>query len=78
MKLKRRSLIHTFQIKNNSIFLINNLQLVENINLFQKVENDIRRYIFEQHLERIYIKVFFSDINQIRTKKVINMFQWRA
>ena len=28
------------------------LQLEENIDLFQKVEDDIRRNLFEQHLQR--------------------------
>ena len=45
------------------------LQLVENINIFQKCEGDIQRNIFEQHLQRIYIEVHLSDINQIRTGK---------
>ena len=45
------------------------LQIVENINLFRNVEDDIRRNLFEQHLQRIYIEVLFSDINQIRTGK---------
>ena len=39
-----------------------NLQLVEYVNLFQKVEDDIRRNLFEEHFQRIYIQVLFSHI----------------
>ena len=74
---KNHSVIHTFKqfkIKNKSLFLINNLQLVEHSDIFQKIEDDI---LFEQHLQRIYIKVLFSNSNsnQIRTKTAKNMFQ---
>ena len=78
MKLNRHfiiknTLIHTFKqlkIKNKSIFLVYNLPLVENSYLFENVEDDIRRYISEQHLQRIYMKVLITDhIDQIRTKK---------
>ena len=48
-------------------YLKKTLQLVENINLFQKVEDDIQRNLFEHHLERIYIEVLLSDIIQVRT-----------
>ena len=34
-------------------------------------------YLLGQYIQRTYIKVFFSDINQIRTKKQ-NMFQWKG
>ena len=50
------------------IFLTKNLQLIE------KVEDDVRRKLFKQHLQWINIKILFSDINQIRTKK-LNMFE---
>ena len=36
---------------------------------FFKVEDDTRRNFFKQHLQQISIKVFFSDISQIRTKQ---------
>ena len=40
------------------IFVIKkNLQLVQNINLFQKVEDDIQINLFEQHLQRTNIKI---------------------
>ena len=45
------------------------LQLVENVNLFQKVEDDIQRNLFEQHLRWIYTEELLFDINQIRTGK---------
>ena len=45
------------------------LQLVEHINLFQNVEDDIQRNLFEQHLHRMYMEVLLSDINQIPTGK---------
>ena len=77
MKLKghiiTHSLIHTFKqlkMKKTKVhYLINSLQPVQNVSFFQQVEDDIRRYFFEQHLQRMYIKVLFSDVNQIRTKK---------
>ena len=75
MKLKRHiknhSLIHNSNSSKLKIkgYSSNNLQLVKkNVYLFQKVEDDIRRNLFEQHLQRIYIKVLFSAINQMRTK----------
>ena len=44
------------------ICLIKQVQFVQNITPFQKVENDIRSNLFEQHLQRIYIEVLFSAI----------------
>ena len=50
------------------MFLIKNLKLIKNINLFQKVEDVIRRNLLEQHSTNQHLKKK-SDINQIRTKK---------
>ena len=64
MKLKRHiknhSLFHTFKqfkINNKSIFLINSLQLVENIYLFQKAEDDIR-YSLDNTFNELTFKYF--------------------
>ena len=36
-----------------------NVHVIENIHLFQQVEDDIPSKLFEQHLQRIYIKSTF-------------------
>ena len=40
-------------------------------------EDEVRRNLFEHHLQRINIKILLSDISKIRTKKQ-NMLQWKG
>ena len=48
--------------------LTRNLQLIENMYLFRK--DDIPRNFFEQHPQRINIKVVFSDIRSEQNGKI--------
>ena len=35
-------------------------------------QDDIRKNLFEQHFQRINVKILFSDVNQIRTEQLNN------
>ena len=61
----------SFKIKNKCTFIIQNLQLMENMYLFQKVKDDNWRHFFGQHLQRINITVRFA--NNICDKKQLGV-----
>ena len=50
------------------------LQLVENINLFRKVEDDIGRNLFEQHLQRIYIEEAIHPYSDMFSVLIVFLF----
>ena len=68
------SLIHAFnqfKSKTKQIFFVPKAyNLQQKCISFKNLKDDIRRNLFEQqHLQRINIKTFFSDINQTQTNK---------
>ena len=64
-----------FKIKTKCIFLIKKLYFIENINLFRKVEDDIRTNLFKQHTFNKSALKYLSPISIRSEQKSKNMPQ---